>query len=243
MDSELEFGLASFTNSELLYIISTLMDAGCSVDCSELQKLYISIDEKNDYGAVFSINYILVTSDTVSIGTFDLTGENSTVITYSFDDLSIDLEICDFDITLLEGKEQNFKIPHPYAFVDGMRRIAAISDLHIRKKNDTFRIYPETPIPANLFHRFNFSNIRTLGDKDFSGTYFLIAQPAWDVDGLKMSVNCFEITDNNDDFSTNRYIIDKVDICKAWVTPESLDNYKNGKSNSIENSSRYNFLH
>ena len=233
--NQLEFGWGNFTNSELYYIISNLLDAGDGYDCHELQRLYISRDPRSLYTFVFNLNFVLITDGAISIGTLDLDGDEIEVITFLFTEGQIDPTVPDFNLhELLDGLVPRGvkKIPNPYLFVGGMEKLINLPMVAERERNVTFNLYPDSPLSEEFKQKWDLSNVETFSGEDLSGDYYLIVKPVMDNEIWNMAVYSFIITDNSDD-EWETYKQSKVELIRETVTFDSLKEFDLGKSNTI----------
>ena len=239
--NELEFGLANFTNSELYYIISTLLDAGKGLSCADPQRLYISQNALSaNYTIVISFNFVLITGTSISIGTLDLDGDDIEVISYSHkdEDVGLTLRLSKSDSFNLLPLEDGYhldevkRIPNPYTFVQGIQRLISQPTIKQRARNTTFNLYPDSPIPTEFKQNWDLSTVKSVSGTNFSGDYFLIAKPVSENENHKMMVYNFKNTYNvEDDYQL--YNPEQIEIIEESITSNSIKAFKLGRRSTI----------
>jgi hypothetical protein len=179
-------GLASFNNVELYYIISKLFGlGGFGEHFIEKERLYICFEKQ------CCLQFLFIT--TIPIISESQTDPETTIYYGEFDEDFEEIEIYGGTVpfSLFRGDKGNigngYKISEllntsarqfvrPRYLVEGLLGIVTNTDIRTREANNTFLLSRESQVPGTF--KLDLSLFAPLENrKEFSGTYFLVAEP------------------------------------------------------------------
>lgn len=231
---KLRYGLASFTNAELYYIISSLLDCGDFGNKIEKERLYVHLDEPH-YIHFFFIQTIALTQTEdityLHVGKFD--DEFDDIEIYQSPSISSNIfsadknyfeafEISKFlDIKRGDGIQMQIR---PATLIDGLLKLSLNPDMHVREMNQLFNVMNDDIIKKDGFRmKYEFYagiDLETDNYKNFGGTYYLIAEPG------NQTVNIYDyILIEND----NKDLPGEVKFSKRKLTSKHCKDFLAGR--------------
>lgn len=217
------------------------------------EKLYISFDEEEGLDNCFSHFKFLFLCDTI-FSEDSVLKTKVTVGTVALFDDEIEWFTATLNQTFLsEGKillekkpdikliSKHLKQPErniysPYTYTKGIERILQKTLIRTRPINDLFKFIWYSPLPDEFVLKCNFPDLGSPMDIEYSGTYYLIAKPVIYEDRIATTVFDFRVIDNSEDEDMTSYEQMEVFITENLVNQQSIDDYNDGLTESINSS-------
>jgi len=233
--------LQKLRNDEIYYLVSSLLSLGDSGFGSE--RLYLSFDQ-NNLGRLQDFKFLFLCENIVYNGSPEVTEFTLGKIDNELDNIEIYTGHCDpkllspdrgkidttFVITALQsGMRPN--VFRPISLLDGISRFLAEKSIDERDDNDLFNIRWHDGLPVDVRHEFNFGTFGPMGT-DFSGNYFLIAQPeAQSRGGIK--INFFQLKKIVDEQANSSEYQTEIEMTQHYIDSGTLQEYADAQVDKL----------